>query len=47
MASKMVTIKIGGWEMVIPRTVANEPAHLDSIIKMLQEINTVSKGESR
>ena len=47
MASKMVTVKIGGWEMIIPRTVANEPAQLDSIIKVLKEINDVSKGESQ
>lgn len=36
-----VVVKIGNWQMVIPRSVANDPPQLDVIIKMLQKINKV------
>lgn len=37
----MVPVKVGKWEMLVPRSVANDPAKLDVIIKMLQKINEV------
>lgn len=41
----MEVIKIGNWEMVVPRSVVDDPAQLDVVIKMLKRINKVSEGK--
>jgi len=40
----MEVIKIGNWEMVVPRSVVDNPAQLDVVIKMPKKINKVSEG---